>query len=78
MENKDRILHHASALFLRNGIKSVSMDDIAASLAMSKKTLYKTFANKDEIVLGVMAGHLSKVQGECASTAAPLMRWRKC
>jgi hypothetical protein len=54
METKDRILTRAGALFLRNGIKSVSMDDIAADLGMSKKTLYKTFASKDAIVLAVM------------------------
>lgn len=70
MENKDRILTHASALFLRNGIKSVSMDDIAANLGMSKKTLYKTFTNKDEIVLGVMARHLDQAQGECTRVAS--------
>ncbi len=69
MEIKDRILQHARTLFLRNGIKGVSMDDIAAGLAMSKKTLYKTFANKDEIVVGMLTRHLSKTQGECASLA---------
>ena len=73
MEPKARIITHASAIFLRHGIKSVSMDDIAADLAMSKKTLYKTFTNKDEIVLGVVTTHLTQAQGECtrvASTAA--------
>src|SRR5687768_10871362 len=48
MEIKERILNHSTTLFLRNGIKSVSMDDIAASMAMSKKTLYKWFENKDQ------------------------------
>ena len=70
MEIKDRILTHASALFLRNGIKSVSMDDIATDLGMSKKTLYKTFTNKDEIVLGVMTRHLDQAQGECCRMAS--------
>jgi AcrR family transcriptional regulator len=73
METKDRILTRASALFLRNGIKSVSMDDIATDLGMSKKTLYKTFTSKDDIVLAVMTTHLCQAQGECtlvASTAA--------
>ena len=70
METKDRILTHASALFLRNGIKSVSMDDIAADLGMSKKTLYKTFTNKDEIVLGMMRRHLDQAQGECCRVAS--------
>ena len=70
METKDRILLRASALFLRNGIKSVSMDDIAANLGMSKKTLYKTFTNKDEIVQAVMTNHLSQAQSECACYAS--------
>ena len=65
MEIKDRILHQAAALFMRNGIKSVSMDDIAASIAMSKKTLYKWFANKDEMVHAVIAQHLDDTQRDC-------------
>jgi AcrR family transcriptional regulator len=69
MEPKDRIITRAAALFMRNGIKSVSMDDIATDLGVSKKTLYKTFTNKDEIVLGVMSGHLCTAQGECARVA---------
>ncbi|WP_223652600.1 TetR/AcrR family transcriptional regulator [Hymenobacter psoromatis] len=69
METKDRILAHAAGLFLRNGIRSVSMDEIATELGMSKKTLYKTFTNKDEIVLGVMTTHLCQAQGECARVA---------
>ncbi len=69
MEIKDRILHSAMALFMRNGIKSVSMDDIAAHLAMSKKTLYKWFENKDQIVLGVMQHHLTQEEGECCQMA---------
>ena len=71
METKDRILHLATRLFLRNGVKSVSMDDIAAELGMSKKTLYKTFANKDEIVLAVITQHLDQAQCECVSVARP-------
>ena len=70
METKDRILQYAGALFLRNGIKSVSMDDIAAGLAMSKKTLYKSFANKDDIVRDVIVRHTSQSQSECASLAS--------
>jgi AcrR family transcriptional regulator len=65
MEIKDRIIQAAATLFLRNGIRSVSMDDIATELAMSKKTLYKWFANKDQIVHAVMERHLTVRQGEC-------------
>ena len=67
MEIKDRILQHAQTLFLRNGIKSVSMDDIAADMAMSKKTLYKWFENKDQIVQAGMSKHLDGTQCECTN-----------
>ena len=67
MEIKDRIIQHAQTLFMRNGIKSVSMDDIAADMAMSKKTLYKWFENKDQIVQAGMSKHLDGTQCECTS-----------
>lgn len=69
MEIKDRILNHAQRLFIRNGIKSVSMDDIAADMAMSKKTLYKWFENKDQIVQATMNQRLDRVQCDCAVVA---------
>lgn len=45
MEPKDRILIKAEELFMQFGIRSVSMDDIANNLGMSKKTLYQYFAD---------------------------------
>lgn len=47
---RDRILAGAFELFLRFGIKSVTMDDIAQHLSISKKTIYQSFHDKDEIV----------------------------
>ncbi|SHI32591.1 transcriptional regulator, TetR family [Hymenobacter daecheongensis DSM 21074] len=69
MEIKDRILQAALGLFGRNGIRSVSMDDIATQLGISKKTLYKWFENKDQIVHGVMQQHLAQTQGDCETMA---------
>ena len=65
MEQKDRILVKAEELFMQLGIRSVSMDDIANNLGMSKKTLYQYFADKDELVEAVVQGHLNVVQGDC-------------
>jgi AcrR family transcriptional regulator len=70
MEIKDRILQSAQTLFMRNGIKSVSMDDIATHLAMSKKTLYKWFENKDQIVHAAIVEHLRHEEVDCAGMAA--------
>lgn len=47
---RERILEKAQGLFFRYGIKSVSMDDIARELGISKKTIYQHFADKDAIV----------------------------
>lgn len=49
------------------GIRSVSMDDIANHLGMSKKTLYQYFADKDELVDGVVEGHIKEIQTDCLS-----------
>ncbi len=48
------IIQAACALFKRYGIKSVSMDDIARELAMSKKTLYQHIKDKNELVEKVL------------------------
>jgi len=55
MEVKERILIKAHELFNRYGVRSVSMDDIAAGLGMSKKTLYQYYADKDELVGAVFS-----------------------
>lgn len=48
--NKEKILEFAKNLFWRFGIRSVTMNDIAHELGMSKKTLYQNFQDKEEIV----------------------------
>ncbi len=50
IEIKDRILSRAEEMFLKFGYSKVTMDEIAANLGMSKKTLYKFFPSKEELV----------------------------
>ncbi len=50
MEIKDRILLGAQELFFKYGIKSITMDDIAKHLAVSKKTIYQFFEDKNHLV----------------------------
>ncbi|NJB86311.1 AcrR family transcriptional regulator [Lewinella marina] len=45
-----KLVESARDLFMRLGIRSVSMDDIARELGISKKTLYQTVANKEELI----------------------------
>ena len=50
---KQKILHTASDLFLNLGFKSVTMDDLAMQLGISKKTIYQHFENKTKLVEAV-------------------------
>ncbi|ALJ05290.1 TetR family transcriptional regulator [Pseudalgibacter alginicilyticus] len=47
---RDKILTGATDLFLNYGFKSVTMDDIANALGVSKKTIYQHFDNKTKLV----------------------------
>ncbi len=49
-EIRERILNQAEELFLQFGYSKVTMDEIAASLGMSKKTVYKFFPGKESLV----------------------------
>lgn len=65
MEVKARIAEKAYELFNRYGIRSVSMDDIASQLGMSKKTLYQYYADKDELVTAVFNSVLEGNKSNC-------------
>ena len=53
MDIKDRIIEQSTTLFFRYGIKSITMDDIAKELGISKKTIYQHFTDKDDVVYQV-------------------------
>ena len=59
-ETKEKIVEEAEALFLRLGIRSVTMDDVAKESSMSKKTLYQYFDNKDGLVSEVAINHFKQ------------------
>jgi AcrR family transcriptional regulator len=50
----ERIVQGGEELFLKAGIKSVTMDDIAKHLGMSKKTIYQFFKDKNELVVALV------------------------
>ena len=69
---KDTILEKSKELFLRNGFKTVGMDDIAQSLHISKKTIYQYFPSKDDLVKAVLSyiydlafGKIEEISGKC-------------
>jgi AcrR family transcriptional regulator len=61
MENiKEFILEEAEKLFMKYGTKSITMDDVAKQLGMSKKTIYANFKDKDELVTNLVIKMMHK------------------
>jgi len=56
-EKKSEIVKAAIQMFRRYGIRSVSMDDLAVEMHISKKTIYRYFHNKEEIVDAMLQSH---------------------
>lgn len=65
MENKDRILEKAHDLFMMYGIRSITMDEIAAQLGISKKTIYQFFTDKDAMVEAVVNEEINRNEEDC-------------
>ena len=49
-ELRERIIETAEQAFTIHGIKSITMDDIATSLSISKRTLYEVFSDKEALL----------------------------
>ncbi len=64
MELKEQIISRSKDLFMKFGVRSVTMDDIARELGISKKTLYQYFENKDQLVNEVIQAHCE--ESHCA------------
>ncbi|MFM9986721.1 MAG: TetR/AcrR family transcriptional regulator [Flavobacteriales bacterium] len=56
-EKEKKLIQSARDVFMKYGIKSVNMDDMARHLSMSKKTLYQYVCDKDELVRKAVLGH---------------------
>lgn len=64
MDTRQRIIEKTDELFHMYGIRSVTMDDIARALGISKKTIYQFFKDKDEIVTTVSRYHMEHEREE--------------
>jgi AcrR family transcriptional regulator len=54
MDIKDRIIQQAGRLFFQYGVKSTSMDEVASSLGISKRTIYENFRDKEDLLLSYL------------------------
>ena len=61
--NRQRIVEAARVHFFNHGFRSVTMDDLAEELGISKKTLYAHFPGKFDLLEAVLADKLTRVEG---------------
>lgn len=64
-----RVVAVARRQFLAHGFRSVSMDDLAAELGMSKKTLYVAFPSKDALIEAVLKDKFREVEADLGQLA---------
>jgi len=64
---RERILGHSSERFFKDGFARVSVDEIATELAISKKTIYKYFDSKDDLVAHVVERRMGEVRRKVVS-----------
>ncbi len=68
MEIQERIVVKAHELFMRYGIRSISMDEIASTLGISKKTIYHSFKDKDALLDNVLEIEMNRRECNCSKT----------
>ncbi len=67
----ERIVAAARGHFFAHGFRSVTMDDLAHELGMSKKTLYAHFPAKDDLVKAVLFDKFKRVEADLEASTAP-------
>jgi AcrR family transcriptional regulator len=65
MEKQIEIAIKAGEMFMKYGIKSVSMDDLSRELGISKKTIYTHFSDKNVLIEYVLKTHMDSIQKSC-------------
>ena len=68
MDAKDKIIELGEEKFFRDGFYKTRMDDVAAELQMSKKTLYKFFPTKEDLVLTIMKHFMGRMRNTIIPT----------
>ena len=53
MEKEQEIIEKARNLFMKYGLRSITMDDLAHEIGISKKTLYQYFKDKADLILKI-------------------------
>ncbi|MFR9523668.1 MAG: TetR/AcrR family transcriptional regulator [Rikenellaceae bacterium] len=69
VQQKAEIVKYARNIIVRNGVKSLKMDDVAQATHTSKRTLYETFGDKEELMFIAVKEHFDEFEINNAKTA---------
>lgn len=61
---RDKIFNYAKSLFLKEGFYKITMDNLAAGLKVSKKTIYKYFSSKEALIESIVESIKNEVSGK--------------
>lgn len=64
---RNSVIETATQMFHAQGIRNVTMDDIAHKLSMSKRTLYQLFTDKEDLLLACVIKHEGDVRTHLAA-----------
>lgn len=51
MSTRERVIEESTKLFVQQGVRAIRMDDIAAHLGISKRTIYEMFGDKEQLII---------------------------
>ncbi len=68
-QKKIEILERSSTVFMKYGLKSVTMDDLCREIGVSKKTIYKYFEDKTDLVNSILRSKLELDKTKCDTCA---------
>jgi AcrR family transcriptional regulator len=60
-KTRARIMAYAEKIFYERGFRKITIEELCAAMSLSKRTFYKYFANRDELVTAVVAHHFGEI-----------------
>ena len=64
MEEKDQIIEQIEEKLFKEGFYKTTMDDVASELGMSKKTIYKFFPSKEDLVMAIAKHFMNRMKSK--------------
>ena len=64
MKEKDKIIEYSEEKFFKDGFYKTTMDEVASELRMSKKTIYKFFPSKEDLVMAIAKHFMNRMKNK--------------